>query len=75
MVRQGWQCPCCQVIWNPDVKSCLCQRGLKIGPTQFPFQSGQIVGQTAAQQAAIGASLQNSQKYWAEGEELARGTE
>lgn len=26
VARQGWQCPACKRIWNPDVQYCDCQK-------------------------------------------------
>lgn len=24
-IREGWQCPHCKRVWNPDIQACTCQ--------------------------------------------------
>ena len=31
-MREGWKCPCCNVIYSPDVSKCTCQKPAEVGP-------------------------------------------
>lgn len=37
-MREGWKCPCCNLVHSPDVKECKCQQGAipKWEPTYPP---------------------------------------
>lgn len=39
----GWQCPCCNVVWNPQKESCDCQVAAKKS-NQDQMQAGFVTG-------------------------------